>query len=193
MESFKCIKVLGRGTFGSVHLVYRKDDKKQKRMAMKTIKKEPIEITLPNWDQFQFRWLKVALYHLLVNWNSIHVISTVSKESYPWPRTKSRIWLYEGTYEERTTRKCFYMTNTVWVIRFSGSRLKDIYWPWWKLETARVRGECIWGETFKVMRVTPPGSFQIIQFYFSKTKTLSAIQNTHVIWIIIWYRPCVYR
>ena len=44
MESFKCIKVLGRGTFGSVHLVYRKDDKKQKRMAMKTIKKEPIEI-----------------------------------------------------------------------------------------------------------------------------------------------------
>ena len=44
MESFKCVKVLGRGTFGSVHLVYRKDDKKQKRMAMKTIKKEPVEI-----------------------------------------------------------------------------------------------------------------------------------------------------
>ena len=44
MESFKCIKVLGRGTFGSVHLVYRKDDKKQKRMAMKTIKKEAAEI-----------------------------------------------------------------------------------------------------------------------------------------------------
>jgi RAC serine/threonine-protein kinase len=42
MESFKCIKVLGRGTFGSVHLVYRKDDKKQKRMAMKTIKKSLI-------------------------------------------------------------------------------------------------------------------------------------------------------
>ena len=53
MESFKCIKVLGRGTFGSVHLVYRKDDKKQKRMAMKTIKKEPIEIILT----FCQRWV----------------------------------------------------------------------------------------------------------------------------------------
>lgn len=39
MDSFQRTRLLGKGTFGSVHLVYRKSDPTKKRMAMKTIAK----------------------------------------------------------------------------------------------------------------------------------------------------------
>ena len=65
------MKVLGRGTFGSVHLVYRKDDKKQKRMAMKTIKKELVEII------HFFGQIKNKNWTVIERTVCIHLISTL--------------------------------------------------------------------------------------------------------------------
>ena len=42
MDSFERIKVLGKGTFGSVYLVYLKSDVTRKRMAMKVVKKQKV-------------------------------------------------------------------------------------------------------------------------------------------------------
>jgi serine/threonine protein kinase len=42
LSDFQVIKVVGRGTFGNVLLVYKKDDPKQTRMALKLISKKVI-------------------------------------------------------------------------------------------------------------------------------------------------------
>ena len=38
-DDFEIMRTVGRGTFGSVFIVYRKDDPEQTRMAMKVISK----------------------------------------------------------------------------------------------------------------------------------------------------------
>jgi len=43
IDSFEKIKVLGKGTFGQVFLVYRRNDEKKTRMALKTIPKSLIK------------------------------------------------------------------------------------------------------------------------------------------------------
>lgn len=42
ITDFETEKVLGRGTFGSVLLVYKKDDNTKRRLALKLISKEVI-------------------------------------------------------------------------------------------------------------------------------------------------------
>ena len=42
MKDFETLKMVGKGTFGKVLLVYRKDDPTETRMAMKQISKELI-------------------------------------------------------------------------------------------------------------------------------------------------------
>ena len=198
MESFKCVKVLGRGTFGSVHLVYRKDDKKQKRMAMKTIKKEPVEIIhfLAKIKILDGHW-KDASGRFVFIWFQLYWKSLIRD------REQNQGFDYTREHMKSERQGIAFITHKLWIITYNLYNMNDtvsavhlqVLYRLSKrhLGRQRLKPPGQEGSLFEVKRIQGHFFVSLPRVHFvsltKNKKTLSTgLYHDHM---KPWYRPCV--